>query len=139
MQRAPHYDHVLAEVADELSEQVERAERAGVDHSRIVADPGIGFGKRQQDNLALMAGVDWLRCRLDLPVMVGPSRKGFLGAITGDPVGARDVATHAACAVAAFLGADAVRVHDAAGARRAVAVGRALRAARQAVAEEATT
>jgi dihydropteroate synthase len=61
--------------------------------------------------------------------MVGPSRKSFLGRITGEPVEARDEATAAACAVAAFLGADAVRVHDAAGAARAVAVGRALREA----------
>ena len=75
--------------------------------------------------------VGWLRERLGLPVLVGPSRKAFLGSITGDPVAERDVATQAACAVAAFCGADAVRVHDAAGACRAVAVGRALRGARR--------
>jgi dihydropteroate synthase len=58
---------------------------------------------------------------------VGPSRKAFLGAVTGEPVERRDEATAAACAVAVFAGADAVRVHDVAGALRAVAIGRALR------------
>jgi len=65
-----------------------------------------------------------------LPVMVGPSRKSFLGRLTGDDAADRDTATHAACAVAVFAGADAVRVHDVAGARRAVRVAEALRAAR---------
>jgi dihydropteroate synthase len=126
MQDDPHYDDVLGEVASELASRVELALRAGVKRERIVVDPGIGFGKRLADNLALISGVAWLRERLGLPVMLGPSRKGFLGELTGDPIGERDGATHAACAVAAFLGADALRVHDVAGARRAVAVGRAL-------------
>jgi dihydropteroate synthase len=72
-----------------------------------------------------------LRDRLGRPLLVGPSRKSFLGALTGDPPGARDAATHAACAVAIFAGADAVRVHDAAGAARAAAVAKALRDARR--------
>ena len=104
--------------------------RAGVSRERLAVDPGIGFGKRLEDNLALLAGAGELRDRLDLPLVVGPSRKSFLGTLTGDPVEARDAASHAACAVAVFAGADAVRVHDAAGARRAVTVARALREAR---------
>ena len=64
-------------------------------------------------------------------MLVGPSRKSFLGEITGDPVTGRDEATWAVCAIAAFGGVDAVRVHDAAGAARAVAVGRAMRDARR--------
>ncbi len=68
-------------------------------------------------------------------VLVGPSRKRFLGALTGDPVEQRDAASWAACAVAAFAGADAVRVHSVAGALRAVQVGRALREGRAAVPE----
>jgi dihydropteroate synthase len=72
-----------------------------------------------------------LKALLGLPVLVGPSRKSFLGRLTGDPVGERDAATWAACAVAVFAGADGVRVHDAEGARRAVLVGRALREARR--------
>lgn len=132
MQDDPHYDDVLVEVCDELEASVALAEAAGVDRECIVVDPGIGFGKRLEDNLALIAGVGRLRERLGLPIMLGPSRKAFLGTLTGDPVGERDAATHAACAVAAFLGVDALRVHDVAGARRAVCVGRALgRAARE--------
>ena len=105
--------------------------RAGVPEQRIVVDPGIGFGKRLEDNLRLLAHAGWFRERLGRPVLVGPSRKSFLGAITGDAAESRDDATHAACAVAVFAGADAVRVHDAAGASRAVAVAAALRAARR--------
>ncbi len=131
MQRDPHFDDVLAEVADELAGSVARARAAGVDRSRIAVDPGIGFGKRLADNLALLAHPDGLRERLGQPVLVGPSRKAFLGTLTGDPVEARDRATLAACAVAVFAGADAVRVHDVAGAVRAVAVAVALRDARR--------
>lgn len=131
MQREPQYDDVLSEVLNELAVSVAIAERAGVARSRIVVDPGIGFGKRLEDNLALIAGVSCLREQLGLPVMLGASRKAFLGTLTGEPVGDRDQASHAACAVAAFLGVDAVRVHDVAGARRAVEVGRALGAAQQ--------
>jgi len=130
MQRAPHYDDVLAEVATELEAAIAHARRAGVREERLVVDPGIGFGKRFEDNHALLANVGWLRERLALPVLVGPSRKGFLGALVGDAADARDRATHAACAIAAFAGADGVRVHDVAGARDALAVARTLRAAR---------
>jgi dihydropteroate synthase len=131
MQRDPYYQDVLEEVARELGASVTRARRAGVPEHRIAVDPGIGFGKRLPDNLALLANAGRLRRRIGLPVLVGPSRKAFLGALTGDPAEARDCATHAACAVAVFAGADAVRVHDVAGALRAVVVAEALRAARQ--------
>ena len=131
MQDAPHYDDVLAEVASELEASLEAARAAGVAEERLAIDPGIGFGKRLEDNLALMAHAGWLRERLGRPVLVGPSRKSFLGRITGDPVDERETATLAACAVAAFAGADAVRVHTPDLARRAVLVGRAFRDARR--------
>jgi dihydropteroate synthase len=130
MQANPHFDDVLREVGDELAASVELARAAGVPREHLAIDPGLGFGKRLEDNLALLAGLGSLRSRLGLPLLVGPSRKAFLGALTGDAVAERDRATLAACAVAAFVGADAVRVHDVAGALRAVAVGRALRDAR---------
>ena len=126
MQDAPHYEAVLEEVADELAASVALAVAAGVARERIVIDPGIGFGKRLEDNLSLIAGVRHLRESLDRPIMLGPSRKAFLGTLTGDPPGARDTATHAACAIAAFLGVEALRVHDPAGASRAARVGVAL-------------
>ncbi|MCH2186196.1 dihydropteroate synthase [Myxococcota bacterium] len=126
MQSAPHYDDVLREVVDELESSLQRARKAGVSDRRICVDPGIGFGKRLSDNLALMAHVDWMRERLGVPVMVGPSRKSFIEAVTGDPVGSRDEATAASCAVLAFAGVDAVRVHDVRRARKAVLMGRAM-------------
>jgi len=129
MQHEPQFSDVLEEVAEELAERVARAEAAGVAPAQIVVDPGIGFGKRQQDNLALLANVGWLGKRLGKPVLVGPSRKAFLGQLTGDPVDERDVATAAACAVAVFAGANAIRVHDVGAGVRAARVGASLRAA----------
>jgi dihydropteroate synthase len=130
MQRAPRFADAGGEVADELTAAAGAARAAGIPESRLAVDPGLGFGKRLEHNLELLAGVGVLRERLGLPVLVGPSRKSFLGELTGEPVERRDPATWAACAVAAFAGADAVRVHDVAGAVRAVRVGRALREAR---------
>ena len=131
MQADVTFEDCLREVGDELAESVEVALRAGVLHERLVVDPGIGFGKGLGHNLTLLANVGVLRERLALPVLVGPSRKAFLGALTGEPVAERDRATLAACAVAIFAGADGIRVHDVAGAARAAAVGLALRAARR--------
>ncbi len=129
MHQQPAFVDAEAEVATELRASVEKARVAGVPDSRLCIDPGIGFGKKLEQNLKLLAGAGALSRELGLPVLVGPSRKSFLGQITGDPVDDRDAATAAACAVAAFVGADAVRVHEVPGARRAVAVGRALRGA----------
>jgi len=131
MQQNPHFDDVLGEVAAELGVSLAVARAAGIPDERLAVDPGIGFGKRLEDNLALLANAGELGARLGLPVLVGPSRKAFLGTLTGDPVECRDAATAAACAVAIFAGADAVRVHDVAGAVRAAAVAGALRDARR--------
>lgn len=130
MQQGIAFGDVLEEVAGELAACVRDAREAGVADDRIVVDPGLGFGKHAEQSARLLACVDVLRARLGRPILLGPSRKSFLGAITGDPPGARDVATVAACAVAVYAGADALRVHDVAGARRAASVGLALRAAR---------
>ena len=132
MQKSPHFDDVIAEVGRELESSIDVAMRAGVQRERIVRDPGIGFGKRLEDNLALISCVAALREKLGVPIMLGPSRKSFLGSLTGDPVDRREEATLAACAVATFLGADALRVHDAYGARRAIRIGEALRSAQDA-------
>lgn len=136
MQHQIHFDDVVAEVAEELAAAADAAQRAGVARGRLVVDPGIGFGKELRHNLELLAGVGRLRARVGLPVMVGPSRKSFLARLEGETeAGAaapreRDLETHVACAIAIFGGADAVRVHDVAGARRARGVAQALRAAR---------
>ena len=132
MQDAPRYEDVRAEVAEELECSIATAGAAGIPRERLVVDPGIGFGKRPEDNLALLANVGWLGERLGLPVLVGPSRKAFLGRLTGDPAEGRDLATVAACAAAIFAGADGLRVHDGAAGVRAARVGLALREARRA-------
>jgi dihydropteroate synthase len=101
-----------------------------VPRARLAVDPGIGFGKHLEHNLALLARAGDLRAQVGLPVLVGPSRKSFLAKLVPGEASERDAASAAACAVAVFAGADAVRVHDAAGAARAVAVAFALRGAR---------
>lgn len=132
MQRAPHFTDVVAEVIEELAESIARAQAAGVRAERIAVDPGIGFGKELEHNLALLARVGTIATRLGRPVLVGPSRKSFLGRLTGDAAGERDVATVAACAVAVFAGANAIRVHDVRGGVRAAIVAGALRSAAEA-------
>ncbi len=131
MQLDPHFDDVITEVATELGSSVVRARAAGIPDELLAVDPGIGFGKRLEDNLELLAHTGTLNLLTGLPVLVGPSRKAFLGALTGDPVACLDQATAAACAVAIFAGADAVRVHDVSSAVRAVKVASALRDARR--------
>lgn len=132
MQAAPHYESVIDEVAAELRASLAVARDAGIADDHLVIDPGIGFGKRPADNHVLLTSIAALREKVGggLRVMVGPSRKAFLGKLTGDDAAERDTATVAVCAIAFYEGADAVRVHDVAGAVRARAVGLALRAAR---------
>lgn len=120
------YRDVLGEVHGFLAERVAAAVHAGVARDRIVIDPGLGFGKSVDDNLRLLQAT--ARLRGVAPVLVGPSRKRFLGAVTGiERADQRDAATHGAVALAALAGADLVRVHDVKG---AVAVARVVRAAR---------
>jgi dihydropteroate synthase len=111
MQVAPHYDDVVAEVHEYLRERIEAAEFAGIPPERLCVDPGIGFGKGLQHNLALMHQVETL---LDLgrPVLVGPSRKRFIGALLDLPEDQRVEGTAGAVAWLVSRGAHIVRVHD---------------------------
>lgn len=112
MQRKPYYEDVVNEVKSFLKERVEWAMDKGVPRDRIIIDPGIGFGKRVQDNLMLLKNLDSF-VELELPILVGPSRKSFLGKITGlESPKERDVATLGAVAAAAMKGANIVRVHE---------------------------
>lgn len=104
------YADLLAEVAAELREAVDRATARGVTADRIAVDPGFGFAKRPEQNLQLLDRLGALRA-LGHPIVVGPSRKRFLGTATGRDVGERDVATAAACVVAYERGAQVFRVH----------------------------
>ena len=119
------YDHVAVDVARELGQAAGRAEAAGVAAERIVLDPGFGFAKNAAQNFRLLDELGSI-VALGYPVLVGPSRKRFLGAATGRAVEDRDRATAVACALAWERGARLFRVHDAGLAREALAVARAL-------------
>jgi dihydropteroate synthase len=128
MQDDPRYDDVVGEVAAFLAERVRAAEAAGVARERICVDPGIGFGKTGDHNLALIKHLDAIAA-VGPPVVVGVSRKRFLGAIIGDPDRGRAVATAAANVEAVRRGAWMVRVHDVRQTRDALAIAAAVEAA----------
>ena len=119
MQDDPRYDDVVAEVEAFLAERCQAAEAAGVDHQALVVDPGIGFGKRDRDNYALLGQLARLT-RLGHPVMVGTSRKGFIGRALDSPADQRVEGTAATVVWAVERGARIVRVHDVAPMVRAV-------------------
>jgi dihydropteroate synthase len=128
------YDDVVADVRRELCQRVDAALAAGVAAERIVVDPGLGFAKQPEHDLALLAGLDRI-IELGFPVLVGASRKRFLGALLPAPDGQprppdqRDRATLATSVLAARAGAWGVRVHDVAGSADAVRVVAAVSAA----------
>ena len=111
MQRAPTYADVVREVREALAAAAARAEAAGVTPESIAVDPGLGFGKTLQHNLELLRRLREV-CALGRPVMVGPSRKAFLGALLQAPVEDRLEGTLASGAAAILEGASLVRVHD---------------------------
>jgi dihydropteroate synthase len=125
MQQAPAYDSLFDEVLEELSGRVKAAEDAGIPGDRILVDPGIGFGKRLEDNLALHRHLADLR-NLGKPVVVGPSRKSFIGKVTGKDPGGRTFGTAATVAIAALCGANVIRVHDVKEMRDAIRVAAAV-------------
>jgi dihydropteroate synthase len=136
MYAAAVYDDVVTEVCTELSARVDDALAAGVTSSQLVLDPGLGFAKNAGHNWALLASLDRL-VALGLPVLVGASRKTFLGRLLAGPDGAvrpaeqRDAATLATTVLAAEAGVWGVRVHDAAASVDAVRTVAAVRAARR--------
>jgi len=124
-----HYDDVVAEVTAELMERVDVAVAAGVDPGRLALDPGLGFAKTAAHNWALLAALPDLVAR-GFPVLVGASRKRFLGSLLADgdeprPPDGREIATAAVSALAATNGAWGVRVHDVTASLDAVAVAHA--------------
>lgn len=111
MQKLPPSQDIFAEIELDLGEAIQTAERRGVPRNRIMIDPGIGFGKTLEQNLAIINHLDRFAA-FDLPLMAGTSRKSFLGRITGQPVGERSFGTAASVAMAIIRGAHLVRVHD---------------------------
>jgi dihydropteroate synthase len=129
MQKDPRYDDVVAEVTAFLQRQAQAAQEAGVAREAIVVDPGIGFGKNLEHNLALIRHLGSLRA-LGYPVLLGASRKTFIGQLTGrEQPRDRLWGTLGAHVVGAALGADIVRVHDVAPLKEALVVTDAILAA----------
>ena len=125
MQDDPRYDDVALEVYDYLALRIEAAEAAGIDRSRIAADPGIGFGKTLAHTLTLLANLSLLH-GLGVPLLVGASRKRFISGVAGgETPQSREAGSFAVALVAAAQGAQILRVHDVAGTRQALSVWRA--------------
>ena len=106
-----HYDNLLEDVKRELLESASLALQAGIEKSQIILDPGIGFGKSVDQNLELIDRLDEIRA-LGYPVLLGPSRKSFIGYTLNTPPDQRVEGTAAAVAVGIVRGADLIRVHD---------------------------
>ncbi len=123
MDSLAEYGDVAADVRDELSARVDALVAAGIAHERLILDPGLGFAKRGEQNWVLLGRLDVL-AELGLPILVGASRKRFLGALLPDdaPVAERDLPTAVVSVLSAQAGAWGVRVHDVRGTTRALDV-----------------
>jgi len=128
MQQSPTYIDVVGQVRTFLAARVAACEALGIPRRRLCLDPGFGFGKRTEHNLALMLGLPSL-AHLGLPLLVGLSRKSILQALTGRPVGERLAGSIALATLAAWRGARIIRAHDVAATRDAMRVVAALQAA----------
>ena len=118
MQDNPHYDNVIQEISDYLRESIQMAENSGIDEDKIIIDPGIGFGKRLEHNLEILKKLNKLES-LGKPILVGLSRKSFIGKVLDLPLGERLEGSLAALAVAIQNGAKIIRVHDVKESKRA--------------------
>jgi dihydropteroate synthase len=112
MQQLTNYDDVIAEIVSFLAAQIDKAVSAGISAEKIIIDPGIGFAKKYEQNLEIFRRLSELR-QLNCPILVGASRKSFIGQILNQPnPKERNWGTAAACCAAIFNGADIIRVHD---------------------------
>ncbi len=125
MQDAPLYSNLLFEVRSFLQERIETATSFGIKRESIVIDPGIGFGKRQEDNLSLIRNLRFLE-ELDRPILIGASRKSFIGNILGLPPEKRIEGSIAASIVSIINGAHILRVHDVKATKRAIKMAEAI-------------
>jgi dihydropteroate synthase len=126
MQKAPFYDDVVGEIKDFLAERISMARSMGIPADHIIIDPGIGFGKTLPHNLKILASIaEFLP--LGQPVLIGLSRKGFIGELTGKPVGEREMGNAAASTIAVWQGVHILRVHEVGAMNDAIRVAQALR------------
>jgi dihydropteroate synthase len=121
MQGNPVYRNLIAEIKEFLAGAIQKAERSGIRPENIIVDPGIGFGKTVEHNLEIINRLADFQ-DLGKPVMVGPSRKSFLGKILDEPVDERLEGTLAAVAITVWNGAEIIRVHDVREARKVVRI-----------------
>ncbi|MFA5374035.1 MAG: dihydropteroate synthase, partial [Candidatus Omnitrophota bacterium] len=125
MQKDPRYECLIKEIMQFLDAAIRRAADAGISRERIIVDPGIGFGKTVEDNLRILKSLKEFKV-LGCPVLVGPSRKSFIGKITAQPVEQRLCGTIASCVLAAQNGAKIIRVHDVKQAKEALKIWEAI-------------
>jgi len=125
MQEDPQYNNVVSDIIEFLRERIAAATAAGIPRERLIVDPGIGFGKLLQHNLEILRRLDELRA-LGRPILIGPSRKSFIGQLTGASVEERLPGTIASLVLGIMKGADIIRVHDVREARQAVQVADAI-------------
>jgi dihydropteroate synthase len=112
MQKNPSYIDVVGEISDYFRERIDYALNNGIKKEKIILDPGIGFGKRLEDNIAIIKNLKSF-CEFELPIMVGLSRKSFLGQISGEKIPEkREAETVAANLLAVLNGASIIRVHN---------------------------
>ncbi|MBU0684210.1 MAG: dihydropteroate synthase [Candidatus Omnitrophota bacterium] len=121
MQKSPVYGDLINEIYLYLKESVVLAEKAGIDPAKIIIDPGIGFGKTVQHNVLILRELKRFR-DLNKPVLVGTSRKSFIGELTSRKINEREFGTAATCAVAIINGADIIRVHNVSAMRDVVVI-----------------
>lgn len=126
MQNHPAYEDVVAEVKEFLAASIARARSAGISSDRIMIDPGIGFGKTAQHNLRILANLGEF-LQLEQPLMVGLSRKAFIGELTGKSVMERETGNAAAIALAVWQGVHILRVHAVGAMKEAIQVAQGLR------------
>jgi len=126
MQKNPVYKDLLKDITNYILKGIRAAETAGIKRESILIDPGIGFGKRLKHNLEIIGNIDYFK-RIGFPLMIGLSRKSFIGKLSALNTNERLVPTIAANAIAVYNGVDIVRVHDVKEAVLAVKIARSIR------------
>ena len=121
MQKTPNYDHLIREIKEYFTVQIARAKEAGIHDYNIILDPGIGFGKRLEDNFELIRELKQI-CAMGYPVLIGPSRKSFIGMVLNLPVAERLEGTLASITAGVMNGSRIVRVHDVIATHRTVTI-----------------
>ncbi|MEJ2355579.1 MAG: dihydropteroate synthase [candidate division WOR-3 bacterium] len=111
MQKEPHYENVMKEIGEFFEERIEFCLSKGINEDRIILDPGIGFGKRQEDNLTILSKLEEFTS-FGFPILIGTSRKSFIGNITGEEAKNRMDASIATAVYSYLKGASIFRVHD---------------------------